>query len=51
MPKNSQFGKTNPKAEEVDLDPDAWPKFVKLIRSAAKLGRKPYKGQKSRDDL
>jgi len=25
-----------------DLDPDAWPKFEKLIKSAAKMGPKPH---------
>ena len=29
----------------LDLDPDAWPKFEKLIKSAAKLGPKPHKGK------
>jgi hypothetical protein len=30
-----------------DLDPDAWPKFEKLIKSAAKMGPKPHnKAQK-----
>ena len=37
------------KKEKVDtsaleLDPDAWPKFEKLIKSAAKLGPKPHGG-------
>jgi hypothetical protein len=27
----------------LDLDPDAWPKFEKLIKSAAKMGPKPHK--------
>ena len=26
----------------LDLDPDAWPKFEALIKSAAKLGHKPH---------
>jgi hypothetical protein len=26
----------------LDLDPDAWPKFEKLIKSAAKMGPKPH---------
>ncbi len=29
---------------KLDLDPDAWPKFEKLVKSAAKLGPKPHKG-------
>ena len=31
------------KIEGVELDPDAWPKFEKLIKSAAKMGPKPHK--------
>jgi hypothetical protein len=27
----------------LDIDPDAWPKFEKLIKSAAKMGPKPHK--------
>ena len=27
----------------VELEPDAWPKFEKLIKSAAKMGPKPHK--------
>ena len=30
------------KVEEIELDPDAWPKFEKLIRSAAKMGPMPH---------
>jgi hypothetical protein len=30
-------------AEGIELDADAWPKFEKLIRSAAKMGPKPHK--------
>jgi len=42
--------KAKPKSIEsnvstLDLDPDAWPKFEKLIKSAAKLGPKPHKGK------
>jgi hypothetical protein len=32
----------------LDLEPDAWPKFEKLIKSAAKMGPKPHKGRESR---
>jgi hypothetical protein len=42
--------KTHPKKplnkaelEAVELIPDAWPKFEKLIKSAAKMGPKPHK--------
>lgn len=31
------------KVEESDLDPEAWSKFEKLIKNAAKLGHKPHK--------
>jgi hypothetical protein len=27
----------------LDLDPDAWPKFEALVKSAARLGPKPHK--------
>ena len=30
----------------LDLDPDAWPKFEKLIKSAAKMGPKPHAKEK-----
>lgn len=30
----------------LDLDPDAWPKFEKLIKSAAKMGPKPHIAKK-----
>jgi len=26
----------------LDLDPDAWPKFEKLVKNAAKIGHKPH---------
>jgi hypothetical protein len=32
---------------KVELDPDAWPKFEKLIKSAAKMGHKPHDGKQS----
>jgi hypothetical protein len=28
----------------LELDPNAWPKFEKLIKSAAKMGHKPHTG-------
>jgi hypothetical protein len=28
--------------EKLDLDPDAWPKFEALVKSAAKMGHKPH---------
>jgi len=31
------------KIEEIELEPHSWPKFEKLIRSAAKMGPKPHK--------
>jgi hypothetical protein len=42
MPKNEPTEKKAPKPEAIDLDPDAWPKFEKLIKSAAKLGPRPH---------
>jgi hypothetical protein len=29
----------------LDLDQDAWPKFEKLVKSAAKMGPKPHKAK------
>jgi hypothetical protein len=31
----------------LDLDPNAWGRFEKLIKSAAKMGPKPHKGARS----
>jgi hypothetical protein len=31
----------SPEVENLELVPDAWPKFEKLIKSAAKMGPKP----------
>jgi hypothetical protein len=31
----------------LDLDPDAWPKFETLIKSAAKMGPKPHEKKKA----
>jgi hypothetical protein len=33
----------SPEVANLDLDPDAWPKFEKLVKSAAKMGPKPHK--------
>jgi hypothetical protein len=33
--------------EDIELVPDAWPKFEKLIKSAAKMGPKPHKASKA----
>jgi hypothetical protein len=41
--------KTNPSrttAETLDLDPDAWPKFEALVKSAAKMGPQPHLSKK-----
>ena len=38
--KNS--GKAKIPAKDIELDPDAWPKFEALVRSAAKMGHKPH---------
>jgi hypothetical protein len=32
-------------SSNLELDPDAWPKFEKLIESAAKMGPKPHKAK------
>jgi hypothetical protein len=32
-----------PSSEKLGFDPDAWPKFEKLIKSAAKMGPKPHR--------
>ena len=42
MPKKTKqdVGK---KVKELDLDPDAWPRFERLIHDAAKMGHKPHK--------
>lgn len=33
---------TQTDSSNLDLDPDAWPKFEKLVKSAAKMGPKPH---------
>jgi hypothetical protein len=41
--------KAKPTQEEIanlELDPDAWPKFEKLVKSAARMGPKPHKVSK-----
>lgn len=42
MAKKPQRPKKIPKAEELDLDPDAWPRFEALVKSAAKAGHKTH---------
>jgi hypothetical protein len=37
--------KPKPKSEGLDLDPDAWPKFEALVKSAVKMGHKPHSGE------
>jgi len=36
--------KDGPKKQkrELELDPNAWPKFEALVKSAAKMGHKPH---------
>jgi hypothetical protein len=34
--------KAAPEPQPVELDPDAWPKFEALVKSAAKMGHKPH---------
>jgi hypothetical protein len=36
------------KAKEIELDPDAWPKFEALVKSAAKMGHKPHMSKKAK---
>jgi hypothetical protein len=53
MPKPSAKKASKPKQAKpdmanLDLDPDAWPKFEKLIKSAAKMGPKPHDKQSKR---
>ena len=43
MAKIAKSVKKAVKPPDLDLDPDAWPKFEKLIKSAAKMGPKPHK--------
>jgi hypothetical protein len=33
----------SPEVANLDLDPNAWSKFEKLVKSAAKMGPKPHK--------
>jgi hypothetical protein len=37
-----------PDTSNLDLDPDAWPKFENLVKAAAKLGSKPHDAKKSK---
>jgi hypothetical protein len=32
----------------LEIDPDGWPKFEKLVKSAAKMGPKPHDESKNR---
>lgn len=51
MPRLKKPAKKPPVDKEemanLDLDPDAWPKFEKLIKSAAKMGPKPQRSGKT----
>ncbi len=46
--KPAKIGKgiDQPAVDAVELVPDAWPKFEKLVKTAAKMGPKPH-GKKS----
>jgi hypothetical protein len=35
----------SPEVANLELHPDAWGKFEKLVKSAAKLGPKPHKAK------
>jgi len=39
---------TTPEEEGIEIDHDAWPRFEKLIKSAAKTGPKPAAKDKAR---
>jgi len=41
-PKPAKRKPINPTEPDLELDPDAWPKFEALVRSAAKMGHKPH---------
>jgi len=40
--KKAEAKKPPPDTSNLDLDPDAWPKFEKLVKSAAKMGPRPH---------
>jgi hypothetical protein len=51
-PKTDKGRKPTPiriKPDEVELVPDAWPKFEKLVKQAAKMGPKPH-GKQGKSD-
>jgi hypothetical protein len=53
MAKTSKTKKAKPKpispeVANLELVPDAWPKFERLVKSAAKLGPKPHNERKPR---
>lgn len=41
-PKAAKRKAAKPTEPDLELDPDAWPKFEALVRSAAKMGHKPH---------
>jgi hypothetical protein len=47
-PKEGREPKANrDKNANLDLDPNAWPKFEALVKNAAKMGHKPHKKEKA----
>jgi hypothetical protein len=42
-PKTKKPKPISPDVANLELDQDAWPKFEKLVKSAAKMGPKPHK--------
>jgi hypothetical protein len=42
MRKSARKKSQTDRADDVELIPDAWPKFEALIKSAAKMGHKPH---------
>lgn len=46
MPKKASPKKKPTKVEAVELVPDAWPRFERLIKQAAKIGPQPRVAKK-----
>jgi hypothetical protein len=40
--KKTKLSPADAATPKLDLDPDAWPKFEALVKSAAKMGHKPH---------
>jgi hypothetical protein len=44
--KNAKPKPIRPDVANLELNPDAWPKFERLIKTAAKMGPKPHSKEK-----